>query len=253
MKVVFLGTGTSQGVPVIGCNCSTCCSKDEKDKRLRCSVYIEEGDTRVVIDTGPDFRQQMLREGIGQLDGVVYTHAHRDHIAGLDDVRSFNFLQQRPMDIYAEQRVIDELSSMYSYAFGEDTYPGVPQLKVHRLEMDPFSVGSIRFIPIRVMHAALPVLGFRIDDFAYLVDLNNISSEEKKKLKGTRYLVVDALRKEPHHSHFNVRQAVDLIEEVGAEHAWLTHISHLMGRHTDLDRELPPHIHPAFDQLELVL
>lgn len=253
MKVIFLGTGTSQGVPVIGCNCSTCRSDDERDKRLRCSIYLSEGDTHVVVDTGPDFRQQMLRGRIDRLSAVVYTHAHRDHIAGLDDLRSFNFLEKRPMDVYAEERVIAELRTMYPYVFKEDTYPGVPELNIHTVGLDHFTVGEITFQPVRLMHANLPVMGFRIGDFAYLVDANAISAEEKKKLKGTKFLVVGALRREPHHSHFNVKQAVDLILELGAEQAWLTHISHLMGFHEDLDHELPSHIYPAYDQLELEL
>jgi len=214
---------------------------------------ISEKGTNIVVDTGPDFRQQMLRNQVSTLEAVVFTHAHRDHIAGLDDVRSFNFLQKRPMDIFAEPHVIDELTTTFSYAFGENSYPGVPQITAHELSMDEFVIGPFTILPIRLFHGKLPVLGFRINDFAYLVDLNRVPVEEKLKLKGLRTLVVGALRKKPHHSHFNVDEALELIAEIGPEEAWLTHISHLMGFHAALEGELPGHVHPAYDQLVLEL
>ncbi|MEX2336211.1 MAG: MBL fold metallo-hydrolase, partial [Fulvivirga sp.] len=192
MKVTFLGTGTSQGVPVIACGCPACQSLDYRDKRLRSSIHIEKSGKSFVIDTGPDFRQQMLREDIKTLDAVIFTHEHKDHTAGLDDVRAFNFQQNKDMPIYGRQNVIDQLKQEFSYAFGEKKYPGVPQLEVHRINGDSFSVEGIPFTPIEVLHLKLPVYGFRIDDFTYITDANYISEQEKVKIKGTRILVLNA-------------------------------------------------------------
>ncbi|RLE00748.1 MAG: MBL fold metallo-hydrolase [Bacteroidetes bacterium] len=251
MKIIFLGTGTSQGVPVIGCRCKGCLSTDENDKRLRSSILGEEGDQVIVIDTGPDFRQQMLRAGAAKLDAVLFTHEHRDHIAGLDDIRAFNFIQRKPMDIYAEERVMRALNNGFPYVFAEKKYPGIPQVIMHRISTEPFNIGSMEIIPIRMMHYRLPVLGFRIGEFAYLTDGNYISEREKEKLIGVKYLVVNALRRESHISHFTLSEATSLMEELSPRMGFITHISHQMGLSKDLIKELPPYIRPAFDGLVL--
>ncbi len=253
MKITFLGTGTSQGVPVIGCSCPGCISKDERDKRLRSSILVEKDDTTVVVDTGPDFRQQMLRAGVKQLDAVLFTHEHRDHIAGLDDIRAYNFIQKSSMDIYAEESVNRALTSMFPYIFAEKKYPGVPQVMMHLISTSPFSVGSLEIIPVRLMHYHMPVLGFRFGDFAYLTDANYISEQEKEKLFGVKHLVVNALRREIHVSHFNLEQAVKLIGELSPRMGYLTHISHQMGPSRLIDDELPPNIRTAYDGLVLDL
>jgi len=253
LKITFLGTGTSQGVPVIGCRCAVCISEDEHDKRLRSSILVEHGNQVVLIDTGPDFRQQMLRAGVSKMDAILYTHEHRDHIAGLDDIRAFNFIQRSSMDIYAEERVARALKSGFPYVFAEKKYPGVPQVMVHVISTDPFQIGELEIIPIRLMHYRLPVLGFRIGDFAYLTDGNYISAGEKEKLSGVRYLTVNALRREKHISHFTLSEAIRLIDEVNPEMGYLTHISHQMGRVAELERELPPGVMSAYDGLVLEL
>lgn len=253
MKITFLGTGTSQGVPVIGCSCPGCKSDDLHDKRLRSSILVEQDDLVIVIDTGPDFRQQMLRAKVNRLDAVFYTHEHRDHIAGLDDIRAYNFIQKSSMDIYAEERVIRSLKSMFPYIFAEKKYPGVPQVAMHAILPEPFSIGSLEIIPIKMMHYRLPVLGFRIGDFAYLTDANYISEQEKEKLFGVKSLVVNALRRETHISHFTLSQAVSLIEELSPREGYLTHISHQMGPCSVVDDELPSNIRTAYDGLVLEL
>jgi phosphoribosyl 1,2-cyclic phosphate phosphodiesterase len=207
----------------------------------------------LVVDTGPDFRQQMLRADVTRLDAVLFTHEHRDHIAGLDDIRSFNFIQHSPMDIFAEERVIRALQGGFPYIFAEKKYPGIPQIEIHSISSSPFRIGEIEIIPVRLMHYRLPVLGFRIRDFAYLTDANLIPEEEKKKLRGVRVLVVNALRREKHISHFTLSEAVALIREIGPEQGYLTHISHQMGRALDMEKELPRGIQPASDELVLEL
>jgi phosphoribosyl 1,2-cyclic phosphate phosphodiesterase len=251
LKVTFLGTGTSQGVPVIGCKCSVCTSGDEKDKRLRSSVLIELDHTHIVVDTGPDFRQQMLRSNVDKLDAVLFTHEHRDHIAGLDDIRAYNFIQQQPMDVYAEERVIRALNYEFPYIFAEKKYPGVPQLNVNIISNLPFHINEITIIPIRVMHYRLPVLGFRIDQFAYITDANFISEEEMEKLIGVKHLVINALRKEKHISHYSLDQALQLIHQLSPKRAYITHISHQMGIHSEMQKELPPHVSLAYDELSV--
>jgi phosphoribosyl 1,2-cyclic phosphate phosphodiesterase len=251
LKITFLGTGTSQGVPVIGCQCPACLSDNEHDKRLRSSILIESADNTVVIDTGPDFRQQMLQENVRHLDGVLYTHEHRDHVAGMDDIRSFNFLQKKSMDLFAERRVLQSLRISFPYVFAENKYPGVPKVILHEIFHEPFTIGDIDFSPIRLVHAEMPVFGFRINDFAYLVDANFISAEEKKKLKGLKHLVIGAVRKEKHHSHFSLSEAVALYHELGAEFGFITHISHQMGLEKEYMNELPEGMIPAYDGLVL--
>lgn len=226
-------------------------SGDELDKRLRSSILIEEGDTTVVIDTGPDFRQQMLRASVSRLNAVIFTHEHRDHIAGLDDIRAYNFIQKSPMDIFAEERVVRALRSMFPYIFAEKKYPGVPQVRIKTISSEAFNIGPLEIIPIRLMHYRLPVLGFRIGDFAYLTDANYLSEQEKEKLFGVKDLVVNALRRETHISHFTLSQAVELIQELSPRKAYLTHISHQMGPSRLLNDELPTNIQLAYDGLVL--
>ncbi|MEA3462011.1 MAG: MBL fold metallo-hydrolase [Bacteroidota bacterium] len=251
MKITFLGTGTSQGVPVIGCGCTVCKSEDERDKRLRSSVLVEQGDQTVVIDTGPDFRQQMLMAGLSKLNAVLFTHEHRDHISGLDDIRAFNYLQKSPMDVYGEERVMRALNSGFPYVFAEKKYPGIPQVRMHHITNEAFKIGDMEVIPIRMMHYRLPVFGYRLGDFAYLTDGNYIPESEKEKLYGIKYLVVNALRRETHISHFTLSEAVRLIEELSPRMGYLTHISHQMGLCADLETELSPRIQPAYDGLVL--
>lgn len=253
MRITFLGTGTSQGVPVIGCNCPACTSGDPHDSRLRSSVLVEDRGTVLVIDTGPDFRQQMLANGVERLDAVVFTHEHRDHIAGLDDIRAYNFIQKKSMDIFAEERVIRALKGMFPYVFAAHRYPGVPNVVVHLIGTDPFVVGGTEVVPIRLVHYRLPVLGFRIGSFAYLTDANHLPEAEKHKLNGVKVLVVNALRKKEHISHFTLSEAVELIGRLGPERAYLTHISHQMGPAAALADELPESIRPAYDGLVLDL
>jgi len=212
---------------------------------------VEEGDQVIVIDTSPDFRQQMLRAQTTKLDAVLFTHEHRDHIAGLDDIRAFNFIQRKPMDIYAEERVMRALNNGFPYVFAEKKYPGIPQVIMHDISTEPFTIGEIEIIPIRLMHYRLPVMGFRIGEFAYLTDGNYISEGEKEKLKGVKYLVINALRRESHISHFTLSEAISLIRDLGPRKGFLTHISHQMGLSRDLIKELPPHIRPAYDGLVL--
>ncbi len=251
MKITFLGTGTSQGVPVIGCKCETCTSDDMHDKRLRSSILIEVEHKIFVIDTGPDFRQQMLREQVRDITAILFTHEHKDHIAGLDDIRAFNYIHKRPMEVYADERVEKALRREYAYVFAEDKYPGIPQMNVHTIENKDFYIEDIKITPIRLMHYKLPIFGFRIKDFTYLTDTNYIAPEEKEKIKGTKVLVVNALRKKKHISHFNLAEALALIDEIKPERAYLTHVSHLMGKQADVEKELPQNVFFAYDGLML--
>ncbi|HCC71161.1 MAG TPA: MBL fold metallo-hydrolase [Bacteroidales bacterium] len=251
MRITFLGTGTSQGVPVIACNCLTCQSKDSKDKRLRSSLLIETGERNIVIDAGPDFRQQMLRAGVKKLDSILLTHEHKDHIGGMDDVRAFNYISKKPIDIYSDERVQQAVKREYPYVFSENKYPGVPQMNLINIDEDPFRIGNIKILPVKVHHYRLPVYGFRINDFAYITDANYISEENKKKLIGVKYLVINALRKEKHLSHFNLREAIELINEVSPRKGYITHISHQMGLHSEISKELPASVELAYDELAI--
>ncbi|MFC2103887.1 MBL fold metallo-hydrolase [Bacteroidota bacterium] len=249
MKVKILGTGTSQGVPVIACNCNVCQSTDPNDKRLRAAALIETDAVNIVIDAGPDFRQQMLREKVNDIDAILITHEHRDHIAGLDDVRAFNFMNKKPIDIYAEERVQKVIKSEFFYSFEENKYPGAPQINLHNLTLDPFKIKDIIITPVQVFHYKLPVFGFRIGDFSYITDANCISEEEKEKLHGTKYLIINALRKKKHISHYSLSESLDLIKELSPKRAYITHISHQMGLHHEVNEELPKGISLAYDGL----
>ncbi len=253
MKVTFLGTGTSQGVPVIACQCEVCCSLDFRDKRLRTSVHVEVDNKSFVIDTGPDFRQQVLRERIDQLDAVIFTHEHKDHTAGLDDVRAFNFRQKKDMPVYARKNVLNQLKREFSYAFEEIRYPGVPQIEPHELSGEPFRVENVNFTPVEVMHYKLPVFGYRIGDFTYITDANYIDDVGKQKIAGSRVLVLNALQKGPHISHYNLEEALALALELKTEKTYLTHISHKMGTHKKVQAELPDGVFLAYDGLKITL
>ena len=250
MTITFLGTGTSQGVPVIACSCEVCTSVDKHDKRLRSSILIESDTTTVVIDSGPDFRYQMLRAKVQKLDALVFTHEHKDHVAGMDDIRAFNYKQQAPMDIYANERVQNTLKREFPYVFDEHKYPGIPQVNLHTINTEPFTAGDIQFTPIEVLHYRLPVLGFRINDFTYITDAKTVSDIEKQKIRGTKILVLNALQKQEHISHFTFQEAIDFALEVGAETTYFTHISHRLGKHADVSAELPPGIKLAYDGLK---
>ncbi|RZF62289.1 MBL fold metallo-hydrolase [Sphingobacterium corticibacterium] len=251
MKVTFLGTGTSQGVPVIACQCAVCQSTDAHDKRLRTSIMIQlDDDTNIVVDTGPDFRYQMLREDVRRLDAVLVTHAHKDHIAGMDDVRAFNYQQQESIPVYGTVITHESLKREFYYAFGEQKYPGVPRLELRPiLAGETFRVGSQPIIPIEVMHYKMPVMGFRLGNFAYITDAKTVSDESKALLKGVDTLVINALQEEPHISHFTKEEAITFAEEIQAKTTYFTHISHRFGKHEDIETKLPEGIRVAYDRL----
>lgn len=250
MTITFLGTGTSQGVPVIACGCEVCTSADKRDKRLRSSILVE-GDKTVVIDSGPDFRYQMLRANVQHLDALVFTHEHKDHVAGMDDIRAFNYKQNSPIDVWAEERVQLAIKKEFHYIFTEFKYPGIPQINLNAITNEPFLIGDIKFIPIEVMHYKLPVKGFRINDFTYITDAKTISDSEKQLIKGSSILVINALQKQTHISHFTLEEAITFAQEIGAERTYFTHISHRLGRHEDISKDLPLGIELAYDGLKL--
>lgn len=253
MKITFLGTGTSQGVPVIGCSCEVCTSFSPYDNRLRVSVLIEVDGKTLVIDTGPDFRYQMLRAKVTHLDGILITHEHKDHVAGLDDVRAFNYHQKEAMNVYASKRVHQTLEREFHYAFGDSKYPGVPLINLTEISNEPFLVDGIKVRPIEVMHHLLPVYGFRIKDFSYITDAKTVTKEEQEKIKGSKVLVINALQKASHISHFTLDEAISFAQEMGVPKTYLTHISHRLGKHEDVSKELPMGIELAYDGLVLNL
>ncbi len=254
MQITFLGTGTSTGVPILTCRCEVCNSLDFRDKRLRVSIWIETNNKNFIIDTGPDFRQQALRERIPSVDGVIYTHEHKDHTAGLDDLRPFNYLQGvKHLDLYARKQVAEQLKREFSYVFSEHKYPGIPLINLNLIENKPFLVAGCEFLPIEVLHHQLPVFGYRIKDFTYITDANYIDKEELDKVYGTKVLVLGALQREPHLSHFTFKEAVELAKKIGAEMTYLTHISHKLGLHQEVEKELPPNIRLAYDGLKIIV
>lgn len=254
MEINFLGTGTSQGIPVIGSDHPVCRSTDVKDKRLRVSIALSWGSFCFIVDCGPDFRQQMLTANIERIDGILFTHEHADHIMGFDDIRPFYF-KQGAIPIYAHIRVIEALKSSFGYVFvTENKYPGAPSVAQHPIEKNqPFKLGGKIVTPIEGLHNALPVFGYRIDDFVYLTDIKTMSKQERLKLKGVKVLVVNALRIAPHHSHFNLEEALDFIAEIKPEKAYLTHISHLLGFHEEVEKILPANVFLAYDNLKITI
>ncbi|MCB0558001.1 MAG: MBL fold metallo-hydrolase [Lewinellaceae bacterium] len=253
MEITLTGTGTSQGVPVIGCDCGVCTSADERDKRLRTAALIRYGDKRIAIDCGPDFRQQMLRSHTRNLDAILLTHEHNDHIIGMDDVRPFNFQNWTDMPVYCTPRVQRSLLQRFAYVFAaENRYPGAPMVRLHSISKEKaFEVAGLEVQPVEAMHGSMPVLGFRIGDFAYLTDVRAIAPEEQEKLKGLRRLVISALHHREHHSHLNLEQALALIAQLGPEQAYLTHLSHRMGRHEEVQRGLPDTVILGYDGLKI--
>ncbi|MEP7231479.1 MAG: MBL fold metallo-hydrolase [Ginsengibacter sp.] len=251
LSVTFLGTGTSGGVPMIACGCHVCTSEYPKDKRLRSSILVESDATALVVDTTPDFRTQMLRDHVNKLDAVIYTHLHKDHIAGLDDIKAYNFFQKKPMDIYANELTQAALKKEFSYIFADKKYPGVPSVNVHTITDETFSVGDIPVKPILVYHLHMPVLGFRFGKFTYITDANRIDKSEKDKIRGSDTLVINALRKTEHISHFSLEEAVALIQELEIPHGYITHVSHQLGTHEEINGELPANIQLAWDGLKL--
>ena len=252
VKVTFLGTGTSQGVPLIACNCKVCSSNNPLDKRLRTSVKVEVGDTTIIIDSGPDFRQQMLRSETKKIDALIFTHEHKDHIAGMDDIRAFNYIHKLPVDVFASQQVQVALRREYQYIFADFKYPGIPEINLFTIANNQsFNVNDVEIIPIEVLHYKLPVLGFRIGDFTYITDANAISDIEKEKIKGSKVLVLNALRHEKHISHFTLSEAIALVQELDVPEAYFTHISHQLGLHHEVDATLPEGMHLAYDGLSV--
>lgn len=253
MRLTFLGTGTSQGVPVIACNCNVCRSADRRDRHLRTSALVEtDAGENILIDIGPDFREQMLREQVMHLDGILITHAHRDHVGGIDDIRSFNYVQNRKMDIWCNEPALNAIRRDYHYIFGHHEFPGLPEADLHLVEGgEPFALGSVAVVPIRAMHKDLPVLGYRIGSLAYITDANYIAPEELDKIIGVDVLVVNALRKEKHFSHFCLSEALDVIGKVHPREAYLTHMSHQMGFYESVSKELPKGVFLAYDGLRV--
>jgi phosphoribosyl 1,2-cyclic phosphate phosphodiesterase len=246
MKISILGSGTSTGIPQIGCGCKVCTSSDPKDNRLRASIMIEVGDKRLLVDCGPDLRQQLINHRVTHLDGILITHEHFDHIGGLDDVRPLG-----ETNIYGEEAVLDVIKRNMPYSFVENKYPGVPMIHTHPIGTDPFYIKDIEITPVRIMHAQLPILGFRIGNFAYLTDVKTIDKQEVDKLKGLDLLIINALRIREHHSHLSLSESLELTHKIGAKATWFTHMSHDMGLHEEIEKTLPENIHLAYDGLVL--
>ena len=254
MKITILGTGTSQGIPVVGCACAICQSSNPKDKRLRVSVHIETDlGTKLLIDASPDLRQQLLANNISKVDALLMTHEHNDHMMGLDDLRPINFIQGVEMPLYALPRVVEDIESRFKYIFSSNPYPGAPRIKTFPIENDELEINEDKITCIHLMHGPLPILGFRIGDFAYLTDIKTISAEERKKLKGVKVMITSALRKKEHFSHMNLEESLDFIQSIGPESAYLTHMGHKLASHDELLSSLPANVFPAFDGQVIVI
>lgn len=251
LTITFLGTGTSSGVPMIACGCEVCTSNDSKDVRLRSSIMVQSATTTIVIDATPDFRYQMLREKVKRIDGLLITHPHKDHIAGIDDTRAFQFFNKRPTDIFGNKMTLEGVKKEIPYAFQQLAYPGVPKVNLHEITLEPFTIGDIPIIPIQVWHYKMPVYGFRFGTFTYITDANAIDDSEKEKIRGSEILVLNALRNEPHISHFSLQEAVDLVHELSVPTAYFTHISHQLGLSTEINSILPEGMLLAFDGLQV--
>jgi phosphoribosyl 1,2-cyclic phosphate phosphodiesterase len=251
LKITFLGTGTSSGVPMVACDCGVCKSNDAKDQRLRSSILVQSSKTSFVVDTTPDFRYQMLREQVKKLDAVLYTHPHKDHIAGLDDVKAFTFVSGNAMEIFANELTQEALKREFYYIFTDKKYPGIPQVNINTIDLTPFSIGDIPVIPILVWHLNMPVLGFRFGDFTYITDANRMEETEKDKIKGSKTLVINALRHKKHLSHFTLDEAINLVQELNVPQAYFTHISHQLGKHQQINSELPNGVELAYDGMRL--
>lgn len=253
MKITLLGTGTSQGVPVVGCQCEVCRSNDPRDNRTRTSAFVETDGVNLLIDTGPDLRQQLLREHITKVNAILLTHEHKDHLAGLDDIRPIYFRQKAPMDIYAMQRVLAVVRKDFDYAFKDHPYPGAPSFQLHAIRHDPFFVQNVEIQPIQIRHLTLPILGYRIGPFAYITDASFVAESELAYLQNLEVLVVNALHREKHYSHFNLEQALHFIDIVKPKRAYLTHSSHHMGLYADVEKLLPPHVTLGYDGLQITI
>ncbi len=253
MELTFLGTGTSLGVPVIGSQEPVSWSEDPRDQRTRSSALLEHQGYRILIDAGPDLRGQLLRENVHRLDAVLFTHEHRDHVAGIDDLRPFYFHQEDPLPLYMEQKVLEAMKWAFYYLFDEEKYPTVPEMRFELIDEGAFTVGGVQVVPIRAYHNIMPVLGFRFGDITYITDANRIPEEELSKAKGSRILVLNALRKSPHISHFSLSEAMGIVDLIGPDAAYFTHISEWMGFHSEVEGELPSHVHLAYDGLKLKL
>jgi phosphoribosyl 1,2-cyclic phosphate phosphodiesterase len=253
MRLTFLGTGTSTGVPVIACNCDVCQSLDVKDKRFRTSALLSLGESNIAIDCGPDFRIQMLRHKVDNLDAVLFTHAHRDHIAGLDDIRAFNYILNKTIDVYGSAETLAAVKEQFPYIFVPGRYFGIPQLTMNTIDESAFRIGSIEFLPIQVMHHEMKVFGYRIKDFTYITDANYIAPEQMEKIKGSRVIVLNALRNSRHISHYSLSEALEILDILKPERAYLTHTSHFLGKHVLVEDKLPPNVHLAYDGLQIEL
>jgi phosphoribosyl 1,2-cyclic phosphate phosphodiesterase len=253
MEVTFLGTGTSGGVPLIACQCRVCKSTDPRDKRLRTSILVRQGDTTIVVDCGPDFRQQMLREDVQNIDAILMTHQHKDHTAGIDDIRSFNFINRRAVDFYCDFPTEMGIKEQFSYAFTETDYPYLPKMNFIRVDDAPFNIKGIEIIPFEVMHATMPVKAYRFGDFTYVTDAKLISKESRDKMRGTRTLVLNALRQEEHYSHLSIPEALEVVEDIKPEITYLVHMSHQFGLYAEMENKLPPYVKIAYDGLKITV
>jgi len=251
LKITFLGTGTSTGVPVVACNCEVCSSDDPRDKRYRTSIMINRNGSNIVIDCGPDFRIQMLKHKVEDIDALLFTHAHRDHIAGLDDIRAFNYILHKTIDVYGTEITLNSIKEQFPYIFTPGRYFGAPQLNLHTISDFPFNIGDFDFIPIQVMHQDLEVYGYRIADFTYITDANHIAPDQLDKMRGSKVVVINALRNSRHVSHFSLNEAIEIIKELKPEKAYFTHISHFLGKYEIVEQKLPEGIHLAYDGLQI--